>query len=255
MVGSATSAFRAAAGTPDGASNGEESLSAEQIRLAFADAWGQMGAAWGVPPSVARVHGYLMARGGILTERDVREALGLSHRAASIALTETEGWGLVERVPDPKRSGRRGPSATAYRVAGDRWRWFQQIAEQRKLREADPLLPMIERCLALADEATRTSPSDLEVAHLRDWLTDLLGFMHLFDRAVSLLSRADTREIARGFTVLARLPDESIDRLLRLFSSLPEDDLTATLEAISRVSPGVARTILKTAGRVARLGR
>ena len=32
-----------------------------------------------VTPSVARVHGYLLVDGGTLTERDIREALGLSH--------------------------------------------------------------------------------------------------------------------------------------------------------------------------------
>jgi DNA-binding transcriptional regulator GbsR (MarR family) len=227
----------------------------EAVRRAFADSWGEMGAAWGVQPSVARVHGYLLAHGGVLTEREVREALGLSHRAASIALAETESWGLVERVPDPRRSGRRGPSATAYAVVEDRWRWFQRIAEQRKVREADPLLPRIETCLAYAEAAVRASPGDVEVARLRDWLTDLLGFMRLFDRAVSLLARAESNEIARGFSVLARLSDDSLDRLLGLFGSLPEEDLATTIDAISKVSPAVARKVLAAARRVARLAR
>ena len=54
---------------------------AEQIRIELAAAWGEMGAAWGVTPAIARVQAYLMARQEPLTEREVREALGLSHRA------------------------------------------------------------------------------------------------------------------------------------------------------------------------------
>ena len=228
----------------------------ERVRLAFADAWGEMGSAWGVQPSVARVHGYLLAYHGVLTEREIREALDLSHRAASIALAEIEAWGLVERVPDPRRPGRRGPSAAAWRVVGDRWLWFQRIAAQRKAREADPLVSRIETCLALADEAARTSPTDAELSALRDWMTDLLGFIRLFDRAVSMVARADSAEIARGFSVLANLSDESLDRLLRLFGSLPEDELATTIDAVSRVSPGVARKVLGAANRIARwLGR
>lgn len=230
-------------------------VTAESIRLAFAESWGAMGAAWGVQPSVARVHGYLLARGGVLTEREVREALGLSHRAASIALNETEAWGLIERVPDPRRSGRRGPSASAYSVVGDRWRWLQQVAEQRKAREADPLRPLVQRCLDLAEQAAANAPDDPEVLRLRDWLEDLLGFMKLFDRAVNLLSRAETEQIASGFSVLSRLSDDSLDRLLQLFGNLPDDDLAATLEQVSRVSPGVARKILAAASRLARVGR
>ena len=228
---------------------------AERIRLAFADSWGQMGGAWGVQPSVARVHGYLLAHGGVLTERQVREALDLSHRAASMALTEIESWGLIERVPDPNRGGRRGPSATAWRTAGDRWLWFQRIAEERKAREADPLVPRIQTCLALAQEAVRAAPNDPEVGRLRDWMIDLLGFIQLFDRAVSMLARADSTEISRGFSVLGRLSDDALDRLLRLVASLPEEELVETIEAISRVSPGTARKVLGAARTVARLGR
>jgi DNA-binding transcriptional regulator GbsR (MarR family) len=228
---------------------------AEQIRLSFADAWGDMGAAWGVQPSVARVHGYLLAHGGVLTEREVREALGMSHRAASLALAETEAWGLVERVPQLDRAGRRGPSPTAYVVVRDHWRWFQRIAEQRKQREADPLLPRLEACLARADDAVASAPDDADLSRLREWLIELLGFVRLFDRALRLVARAETEEIARGFTVLARLSDDSLDRLLRLFGSLPEEELATTIEAVSRVSPGVARRILTTAGQLARLGR
>ncbi|MBA2253696.1 MAG: hypothetical protein H0W07_01100 [Chloroflexi bacterium] len=239
---------------PPPATDASSSPEAERIRLAFADAWGEMGAAWGVQPSVARVHGYLLAHGGTLTEREVRQALDISHRAASLALNETEAWGLVTRVADPRRVGRRGPSATAYTVVGDHWVWFQRVAEARKQREADPVLPRIEQCLALAQTAAATG-SDREVARLRDWLQELLGFVRLFDRAVTLIARAESSEIARGFSVLSRLPDESIDRLLRLFGSLPEEDLATTLEAISGVSPRVARRVLNAAGRVARIGR
>jgi len=231
------------------------SRSAEAIRLAFAEAWGEMGAAWGVPPSVARVHGYILAHPGPLTEREVREALGLSHRAASLALAECEGWGLIERMDDPVRVGRRGPSAVAYVKVGDHWVWFQRIAEQRKHRETDPVLPLIERAMASADAVAAEMPSDAEVAALRSWLEDFHGFVRLFDRAVGVVARAESSEIARGFAVLARVPDESLDRLLRLFAQLPEDELASTLEAISRASPTTARRVLKAAGQVARLGR
>ena len=228
--------------------------SAEEIRLAFADAWGEMGAAWGVPPSVARVHGYVLANTGPLTVRDVRQALGLSHRAASLALAECVGWGLIERVPDPVRVGRRGPSAVAYAKVGDHWVWFQRIAEQRKQRETDPVLPTIEQAMARAEEVAASSPQDAEVLGLRDWLVDFHEFVRLFDRAVALVARAETTEIARGFAVLARLDDATLDRLLRLLSMLPADELATTLAAVSRVSPTTARRVLAAAHRVARLG-
>src|ERR1051325_8172141 len=93
----------------------ESSPTAESIRLGLADAWG------GVPPAIARVQAYLMARQEPLTEREVREALGLSHRAASLALADAESWGIVQRVAEPRRVGRRGPAGTAYLAGRHAW--------------------------------------------------------------------------------------------------------------------------------------
>ena len=147
-----------------------DSPTAHDVRVAFADTWGDMGPAWNVTPSVARVHGYLLVDGGTLTERDIREALGLSHRAASLALAELEEWRLVERADDAPRDPRPGPSAVAWRVAGDRWRWFQRVAEERRAREADPLQPRLTVCLDLADEAVAAAPDDEEARRLREWI-------------------------------------------------------------------------------------
>ncbi len=232
-----------------------DSPTPEDVRVAFADTWGDMGPAWNVTPSVARVHGYLLVDGGTLTERDIREALGLSHRATSLALVELEEWRLVERVDDAPRDPRPGPSAAAWRVAGDRWRWFQRVAEERRAREADPLQPRLQVCLELADEAVAASPTDEDARRLRGWIAEIQGLAALFDRALRALSRAETDEIARGFSVLARVSDDALDNLLSLFGSLPEEELAETLELLSRTSPTTARRVLKAANRIARFGR
>ena len=168
------------------------SVTAEAIRIELAEAWGEMGAAWGVAPAIARVQAYLMARQEPLTEREVREALGLSHRAASLALAEAESWGIVERVPEPRRVGRRGPAGTAYLAVGDHWQWFGRVIAERKVREGDPIVAVLD---AKEREAARHwphIPDDTELAALRDWLSAFLVFVRLFDRAVGL-SRSSSR--------------------------------------------------------------
>ena len=232
-----------------------DSPTAEDVRVAFADTWGDMGPAWNVTPSVARVHGYLLVDGGTLTERDIREALGLSHRAASLALAELEEWRLVERVEDAPRDPRPGPSAVAWRVVGDRWRWFQRVAEERRAREADPLQPRLAVCQELAEQAVAAAPDDDEVRRLRAWIAEIQGLATLFDRALRTLARAETGEIQAGFAVLSRVSDETLDNLLRLVGSLPEDELAETLESISRTSPKTARRVMSAAARVARFSR
>lgn len=214
---------------------------AEGIRLRLADAWGEMGAAWGVAPAIARVHAYLMTRGEPLTEREVREALGLSHRAASLALAEAEAWGLVERVAEPRRVGRRGPAGTAFQAVGDHWRWFGRVVAERKQREGDPIVSALEGALTETRVALAAAPEDPDLLRLRDWLVTFLVFVRLFDRAVGLVSRLDPRELERALRLLGEVPDDAILRLVRLLDGLPDDDVLGLVEALSRLSPTAAR--------------
>jgi len=214
---------------------------AEEIRRQLADAWGEMGAAWGVAPAIARVHAYLMARQEPLTEREVREALGLSHRAASLALAEAEAWGLVERVSETRRIGRRGPAGTAYQAVGDHWRWFGRVVAERKVREGDPIVVVLEKTLANTTAAIERAPGDPDLARLREWLATFLVFVRLFDRAVGLVSRLEPTELARGLRLLGEVPDDTILRLIALLADLPDRDVLELVEALSRLSPKSAR--------------
>ena len=214
---------------------------AEEIRLRLADAWGEMGAAWGVAPAIARVHAYLMTRQQPLTEREVREALNLSHRAASLALAEAESWGLVERVAEPRRVGRRGPAGTAYMAIGDHWLWFGRVVAERKVREGDPIIVVLERTLLDTNAALIAHPGEPELLRLRDWLSTFLVFVRLFDRAVGLVSRLEPTELERALRLLGDVPDDTIMRLVKLLDGLPDDDVLELVEALSRLSPSSAR--------------
>lgn len=231
-----------AIGLPSSAGSSER---AEAIRRELADAWGEMGAAWGVAPAIARVHAYLMSRQAPLTEREVREALDLSHRAASIALGEAVDWGLVERVPEPRRVGRRGPAGSAFVAVTDHWRWFGRVVAERKVREGDPIVDVLERTARDADAAARERPDDRELADLRDWLITFLTFVRLFDRAVGLVPRIEPRELERLLRLLGQVPDETVLRLTTLVAALPDDDVLALVNSLSRLSPGAARRATK----------
>ena len=228
------------------------SSTAETIRLDLAEAWGEMGAAWGVTPAIARVQAYLMARQQPLTEREVREALGLSHRAASLALAEAESWGIVERVPEPRRVGRRGPAGVAYLAVGDHWQWFGRVIAERKIREGDPVVAVLEAKASEAAAAAAANPDDAELASLRDWLAAFLVFVRLFDRAVGIVPQLEPRELERSLQLLGRVPDGTILRLFDLLGGLDDDDVLELVDAVSRLSPKAARRATKLMSGVVR---
>jgi DNA-binding transcriptional regulator GbsR (MarR family) len=217
------------------------SQSAEAIRIRLADAWGEMGAAWGVAPAIARVQAYLMTRQEPLTEREVREALGLSHRAASLALNEAVSWGLVERVTEPRRVGRRGPAGVAYQAVGDHWRWFGRVVAERKTREGDPIISLLERSGGEAADELRRHPGDPELVALHEWLSTFLVFVRLFDRAVGLVPRLEPRQLERALRLLGEVDDEVVLRLVGLLEGLDDKDVLDLVAALSRLSPTTAR--------------
>lgn len=217
----------------------------EAIRLRLADAWGAMGASWGIAPAIARVHAYLMVRGQPLTEREVREALGLSHRAASMALEAAVGWGIVEAVAEPRRVGSRGPAGTAYVAVDDHFRWFSRVIAHRKALEGDPIVEVLERTLREADEAARAVPDDAELAVLRNWLVTFLGFVRLFDRAIGLVPRVEPARLQHVLDLLARVSDETVLHLVELLAELPDKDVLALANGLGRMKPSTAKRATK----------
>ena len=219
-------------------SNGHPTKTAEAIRLELAEAWGEMGAAWGVTPAIARVQAYLMARQEPLTEREVREALGPvaiappawpsprpsrgGSSSASRSRDASVGAGRPGRpisrsATTGSGSGGSSPSARSARAIRS-----SPCSRRRSARRRPPRPPT---------RATR------ELAALRDWLAAFLVFVRLFDRAVGLVPQVEPRELERSLQLLGRVPDATILRLFDLLGGLDDDDVLDLVETLSRLSP------------------
>ena len=234
-------------------SGSDPGANAESIRLELADAWGAMGASWGVAPAIARVHAYLMVRGEPLTEREVREALGLSHRAASLALDAAIGWGVVEKVPEPRRVGRRGPAGTAYLAVDDHFRWFSHVIAHRKAIEGDPIIAVLEKTLrGRGCRAHGPSPTISSCAICATgWGPSSPSCACSIGRSAWYPSSAPN-ELERILDLLAKVPDETILRLVRLLAELPDEDVLSLVGGLSRLSPAGARRATKLMSGVVR---
>ena len=107
----------------------------------FVEAWGAMGALWGVNRSVARVHALLMASEDPLSLDEIAERLQISKGNASMSLRELRTFGVVRQVEVP------GDRRDFYVTEPDVWTMFFRILKERKRREFDPALEAIHRLL------------------------------------------------------------------------------------------------------------
>jgi DNA-binding transcriptional regulator GbsR (MarR family) len=117
----------------------------------FVEAWGAMGALWGINRSVARIHALLMANEEPLSLDDIAEQLQMSKGNASMSLRELRTFGVVRQVEVP------GDRRDFYVTEPDVWTMFFRILRERKRREFDPALEAIHRLLEdpAADGAVR----------------------------------------------------------------------------------------------------
>ena len=107
--------------------------------------WGEMSAKWGVNRTVAQIHALLFLAGKPMPADDIAEALDLSPSTVSASLKELRDWNLisVEHVVDDDRDH--------YRTATDVWELFRTIVSERKEREFDPTIAVLQECLASDD--------------------------------------------------------------------------------------------------------
>lgn len=116
----------------------------ERVRESFVQLWGRLAPFWGISPSAARIHAWLLARAEPATADEISEGLALSRGAVSMGCAELQEWGLV-RAERPS-----GARRAVFAPETDQERAVRNIVSTRKRREWDPILES-----------------------LRDWIPDL----------------------------------------------------------------------------------
>ena len=113
-----------------------------QAREEFITQWGALGSQWGINRTMAQIHALLITSADPLSTDDVMAALAVSRGNAHTNLKELIAWGLVRAVV------KRGERRDFFEAEKDVWQMFIIIARERKRREIDPALSILEKCAA-----------------------------------------------------------------------------------------------------------
>lgn len=137
--------------------------------------WGEMGSRWGVNRTVAQIHALLFVLGRPLTAEDIADALGVARSNVSNSLRELGNWNLV-RITHVMADRR-----DFFETSGDVWELMRIIVRERKLREFDPTVTLLNE--TLADPKFTSEPADLQkriketqalMQSLSNWTDDML---------------------------------------------------------------------------------
>jgi len=166
----------------------------DEIVRQFVEHWGMMARSWGINSSMGELFALLYITGIDWTADSLREWLRVSRGNVSMNLRELMSWGVVHKVH------RTGERREFFRAESDVWTLFRRILGERKRRELDPTLNVLER-------SVKTVSQEPGQTLLHERIDSLRHFFRLID---TLASRLMTLEA------------EDVEELRRLFE--PSDD-------------------------------
>ena len=114
----------------------------------FIESWGAMGSVWGINASTARIHALLMTNTDPMSLDAIAKRLRISRGNASMCLKELRGWGVIRLIKEP------GDRRDYYVSESDVQKMFFAIAGERKRREFDPLVEVVEDTLRSLKQET-----------------------------------------------------------------------------------------------------
>jgi DNA-binding transcriptional regulator GbsR (MarR family) len=127
--------------------------------------WGEMGTRWGINRTVAQVHALLYISPKPLHAEDIATTLSVARSNVSTSLRELQGWGIVRVVHVL------GDRRDHFESTKDVWEMFRIIVEERKRREIDPTLRLLQECL---NDLRRGDPVE---AAMRERIAAMLEFL------------------------------------------------------------------------------
>lgn len=154
----------------------------EESRQAFIDEWGKLGAAWGISRTMAQIHALLLAHPGPMDTDTIMEKLVISRGNANMNLRALMDWDLVVKINHP------GVRREFYAAEKDVWKMARSIAAQRRKRELEPLMRVLEQAMEIE---TGKAEDPAEVREFRKTLREIQGFGTRAGRLLDLIQRLD----------------------------------------------------------------
>lgn len=145
----------------------------------FIESWGKMASDWGINRTMAQVHALLLIAPEPLTADQVMEELGISRGNANMNVRALMDWGLVHKQL------RHGERKEYFFAEKDMWVVVRQIIINRKKRELDPMLRVL-------DEVAGVEENCPEAESFCTVVRDIRKFSHKANQTLDALIKAES---------------------------------------------------------------
>jgi DNA-binding transcriptional regulator GbsR (MarR family) len=157
----------------------------------FLQAWGTLGSDWGINRTMAQVHALLMISPEALSADEIMKELKISRGNSNMNVRALMDWGLVYKE---LKAGDRKEYFTAEK---DMWIVIKQIMQQRKKRELEPIVRLL-------DELSDVRAEDKESEEFVNVMRDIKLFAGKADSSLDALIKADSNWFLGTFLKMIR---------------------------------------------------
>lgn len=160
----------------------------KRSRDEFVGQWGALGTQWGINRTMAQIHALLMTSPEPMCTDDVMEELEVSRGNAHTNLKELVNWGLIRMIVV------KGERRDFYEAEKDVWKMFTIITRERKRREIEPALAILNKC---AEETEGIKGAEAEAFHNQvKQLGEFVGFASKMSDKVSTMKHGFALQLA-----------------------------------------------------------
>lgn len=152
----------------------------DEARAKFIASWGALGSHWGINRSMAQVHALMMISPDPLSQDDIMESLDMSRGNANMNIRALIDWGLVQRVVVA------GQRKEYYSAEKDTWKIARLIIKERKKRELDPMLKLLDELKEVEGDR-----KDKTVKQFLETVNGIKHFGQQADRMLDAVVKAD----------------------------------------------------------------
>lgn len=160
----------------------------EAAKLKYIQTWGSLATSWGINKTMAQVHALLLTATEPLSAEAIMEALKISRGNVNMNVRALIDWGIVRKTVVA------GERKEFFVADKDIWELFKQVTKERKKREIEPVLKVLEE---LKEEVTGT---DEDATQFKTLMADLLSVTTTVNGILDKAIKADEHWLLSNLT-------------------------------------------------------
>ncbi|TCI85177.1 GbsR/MarR family transcriptional regulator [Tenacibaculum sp. M341] len=164
----------------------------EAAKLKYIQTWGSLATSWGINKTMAQVHALLLVSVDPMSADEIMETLKISRGNVNMNVRALIDWGIV------RKEFVVGERKEFFVADKDIWELFKQVTKERKKREIEPVLKVLDE---LQNDVTEDS-NEAEV--FRKLMNDILSVTGMFNGLLDKAIKADEHWLLSNFTKLLK---------------------------------------------------